>query len=85
MKSPCGTAVLLGLMLVFEPKAPNLMQRPPRDPAKPLLTRTLIVRTVIVSIFMTIGAFALFLGELQAEGETLAGAGAMIVAQLLFT
>ncbi|MEY4938616.1 MAG: hypothetical protein RIQ93_351, partial [Verrucomicrobiota bacterium] len=27
------TAIFLGLMLVFEPKDPGLMQRPPRDPA----------------------------------------------------
>lgn len=73
------TAVLLGLMLVFEPKAPNLMQRPPRDPGEPLLTRSLIIRTVLVSVFMTAGAFALFLWELRAEGETLAEARTTVV------
>ena len=30
------TAVLLGLMLVFEPKEPGLMARPPRDPQTPI-------------------------------------------------
>ena len=73
------TAVLLGLMLVFEPKAPNLMQRPPRDPAEPLLTRPLVVRTAFVSVFMTIGAFTLFLWELRAEGETLAEARTVVI------
>jgi cation-transporting ATPase F len=55
-----ATAILLGLMLVFEPKAPNLMQRSPRDSKEPLLTPSLIRRTVMVSVFMTAGAFLLF-------------------------
>ena len=37
------TAVLLGLMLVFEPKEPGLMARPPRDPQTPILTGTLVL------------------------------------------
>ena len=32
------TALLLGLMLVFEPKERDLMQRPPRDSEEPILT-----------------------------------------------
>jgi magnesium-transporting ATPase (P-type) len=39
------TAILLGLMLVFEPKEPGLMERPPRDPKRPLLTFALVMRT----------------------------------------
>ncbi len=31
------TAVLLGLMLAFEPKEPGIMQRPPRTPLRPFL------------------------------------------------
>ena len=38
------TAVALGLMLAFEPKEAGIMNRPPRDPAQPLLTRALLVR-----------------------------------------
>ena len=34
------TAVALGLMLAFEPKEAGIMQRPPRDPQRPLLTGT---------------------------------------------
>jgi cation-transporting ATPase F len=37
------------------------------------------VRTVIVSVFMTVGAFALFLWELRAEGETLAEARTAVI------
>src|SRR5690606_9084163 len=32
------TAVALGLMLAFEPKESGIMERPPRDPGRPLLT-----------------------------------------------
>ena len=42
------TAVLLGLMLAFEPKEPDIMQRPPRDPQTPLLTGELIGRILLV-------------------------------------
>ena len=35
------TAVLLGLMLAFEPKEPGIMSRPPRDPKTPILTGVL--------------------------------------------
>ena len=38
-----STAVLLGLMLAFEPKEPNLMRRKPRDPQQPILTAALDV------------------------------------------
>lgn len=54
------TAVLLGLMLSFEPKEPGLMNRPPRDPRKPLLTGELILRIVLVGLMLLVGAFGLF-------------------------
>lgn len=54
------TAVLLGLMLAFEPKERDIMSRPPRDPQVPILNGTLIVRTCIVSLILLIGAFGSF-------------------------
>ncbi len=54
------TAVLLGLMLAFEPKEPDIMQRPPRDPKTPILTGALIGRILIVSAILLIGAFGSF-------------------------
>ncbi|MBX3443439.1 MAG: cation-transporting P-type ATPase [Planctomyces sp.] len=54
------TAVFLGMMLAFEPKEPDIMTRPPRDPAEPLLTPTLIVRILIVASIMLAGAFGSF-------------------------
>jgi cation-transporting ATPase F len=58
------TAVLLGLMLAFEPKEPGVMQRMPRDPEPPILTRELITRIFLVGTLMLIGAFGLFEWEL---------------------
>ncbi len=73
------TALLLGLMLVFEPKEPGLMKRPPRDPAKPLLTFPLFMRTGLVTLIMIGGAYWLFHYELSIAGETLAEARTAVV------
>ncbi|MEW6290131.1 MAG: cation-transporting P-type ATPase [Thermodesulfobacteriota bacterium] len=58
------TAGFLGLMLAFEPKEPGIMQRPPRNPATPILTRTLSFRIVLVGGLLLIAAFGLFAWEL---------------------
>ena len=60
-----STALLLGLMLVFEPKEKDLMLRPPRDPEVNILTPTLIIRLCLVAAVMLAGAFGLFLWEQQ--------------------
>jgi Ca2+-transporting ATPase len=67
------TAVLLGLMLSFEPKEPHLMQRKPRDPQQPILTRRLMFRICLVGTLLLIGAFGLFEHELS-HGESLEAA-----------
>ena len=54
------TAVLLGLMLAFEPKEPAIMHRPPRAPDTPILTGVLIGRIALVSTVLLAGAFGLF-------------------------
>jgi cation-transporting P-type ATPase F len=54
------TAVLLGLMLAFEPKEPDIMKRQPRDPKSPIMTGALIGRIVIVSLVLLTGAFGSF-------------------------
>ncbi|HEY0944103.1 MAG TPA: HAD-IC family P-type ATPase, partial [Opitutaceae bacterium] len=73
-----GTALLLGLMLVFEPKEDGLMARPPRVPSQPILTAELVWRIVLVSLVMVVGAFALFLVE-QRAGASLAEARTVVV------
>ena len=59
------TAVLLGLMLAFEPKEPGIMARPPRDPRKPLLSAPLVVRIVFVSALLVGASSWLFHWELS--------------------
>ncbi|WP_289019176.1 cation-transporting P-type ATPase [Desulfobacter postgatei] len=54
------TALLLGLMLAFEPKESGIMVRPPRDPSMPILTAPLIRRIVMVSLLLVIGSFGFF-------------------------
>ncbi|MEZ6136727.1 MAG: HAD-IC family P-type ATPase [Pirellulaceae bacterium] len=54
------TAVLLGLMLAFEPKELDIMHRPPRDPKTPILTGELIARVLLVSGVLLVGAFGSF-------------------------
>jgi cation-transporting P-type ATPase F len=64
------TAVLLGLMLAFEPKEPGIMQRKPRDPDVPILTPTLQWRIALVSALLLAGSFGLFNWELD-NGATI--------------
>ncbi len=55
-----GTAILLGTSLVFEPKEPGIMSRPPRPPSEPLLSLGLGIRTLVVSALMAASAFGFF-------------------------
>ena len=73
-----STALLLGLMLVFEPKEEGIMARPPREPSQPILTPGLILRIGIVSLIMVAGGFALFEWE-QRQGTPLAESRTIIV------
>jgi len=59
--------VALALPLAFEAKEPDLMLRPPRRPDAPILSRFILVRTVIVAALMTAGAIGLFLWEYYVE------------------
>ncbi len=72
------TAVLLGLMLAFEPVERGIMQRPPRPPQAPVLDRPLLARIVLVSVLLLVGAYGLFLVEL-AQGSPLAEARTVAV------
>ncbi|MHB9119573.1 MAG: cation-transporting P-type ATPase [Burkholderiales bacterium] len=63
------TAVLLGLMLAFEPIEPGIMQRQPRSPQTPILTMALMLRIALVSLLLLAGSFGLFLWELNRGAE----------------
>jgi magnesium-transporting ATPase (P-type) len=67
------TAVLLGLTLAFEPAEKGIMRRPPRPPAAPVLDRALVWRILLVGVLLLLGAFGLFLLELE-RGKSLAEA-----------
>jgi len=73
------TALLLGLVLVMEPKEADIMKRPPRDPAMPLLTFDLLLRTGLVTLISLAGAFGLFWWETSQAGSTLAEARSAVV------
>jgi cation-transporting ATPase F len=73
------TALLLGLTLVFEPKESDIMQRLPRDPEEPLLTRALLMRTALVTLISLAGAFGLFAWEHGIEGKNLDEARTAVV------
>ncbi len=82
------TAVLLGLMLAFEPKEPGIMMRPPRNPKTPILTKELIGRIFIVASLLLAGAFGLFQWELLrgapvAEARTVA-VNVFVMAELFY-
>ncbi len=64
------TAGFLGLMLAFEPKEPDIMQRLPRNPDTPILTGELITRILLVGTLLLIGAFGLYEWE-RATGASI--------------
>ena len=59
------TAATLALALAFEPPERGIMQRPPRDPREPILTRLFLWRILFVSVILVIGTFGLFVWQLQ--------------------
>jgi cation-transporting P-type ATPase F len=72
------TAVLLGLMLVFEPKEKEIMSRPPRDPDSPILSGRLQFRILLVSLLLLASCFLLFRHEL-ARGASIEAARTVAV------
>jgi cation-transporting ATPase F len=71
------TALLLGLMLAFEPKETDIMQRAPHKPGSPILDRAMVERILLVSVLLCAGAFGLFewelmLGATEAQARTTA-------------
>ncbi|RPA67096.1 cation-transporting P-type ATPase [Cyclobacteriaceae bacterium YHN15] len=65
------TAVLLGLMLAFEPKEPGIMDKPPRPAKQPILTIDLIMRTLLVGTLIMMAAFGLYIYEVVYLNQSL--------------
>jgi magnesium-transporting ATPase (P-type) len=82
------TTVTLAIALAFEPPEPGVMQRPPRPPSEPLITRLLLLRVVYVSLLMTGMAFWVFEWEI-ARGQSLdaartAAVNMLVVGELVY-
>jgi len=60
-------AVALALPLAFETKERNVMDRPPRDPAEPVLSPFIVIRTFVAATLMCAGAVGLFYAEYSRE------------------
>jgi magnesium-transporting ATPase (P-type) len=72
------TAILLGLMLAFEPGEPDVMDHSPREPNSPILTGILILRILGVSFLMLAAVFSIFVWQKQ-QGYSLAMARTVAV------
>lgn len=59
--------VALALPLAFEAREPDVMKRPPRHPDAPVLSRFVVMRTLLVAALMCAGATGLFLWEYTHE------------------
>lgn len=77
------TAVTLALALAFEPAEPGVMERPPRSPQEPLITRLLAWRIAYVSMLLVAATFAVFEWEL-ARASSLEVARTAAVNMLVF-
>lgn len=77
------TAVLLGLMLAFEPKEPGIMQRTPRRANTPILDGVLLSRLGLVSGILLAGSFGLFQWSLK-SGDSVAIARTVAVNVFVF-
>lgn len=76
------TTVTLAIALAFEPGEGQLMQRPPRDPAEPLITRLLFGRVAFVTLLMIAATYSVFAWELS-RGSSLEVARTAVVNMLV--
>ncbi|MCX6851531.1 MAG: HAD-IC family P-type ATPase [Verrucomicrobia bacterium] len=72
------TAILLGLMLVFEPSEADIMKRPPRDQKTPIFDFAMFMRTGWVSAIMLAGSCWVFFYE-QSSGASIAASRTAVV------
>ena len=76
--------VALALPLAFEAHERDVMLRPPRRPDEPVLSRFVVVRTVLAALVMTAGAVGLFQWEYTAYmGQGAAHSVALAEAQTM--
>ncbi len=63
------SSVALSATLAFEPKSTDTMQRPPRQPNEPLLTKKLLWRILFISVFNLIAVLGMFEWVSQTTGN----------------
>ncbi|MEW6765384.1 MAG: cation-transporting P-type ATPase [Pseudomonadota bacterium] len=76
------TTITLALALAFEPAEGGVMQRPPRPPSEPIVTRLLLTRIIYVSILMIGVTFIVYEWEL-ARGSSIETARTAVVNMLV--
>ncbi|NJK54234.1 MAG: HAD-IC family P-type ATPase, partial [Leptolyngbyaceae cyanobacterium SU_3_3] len=62
-------SIAMTVPLAFEPKSDGVMQRSPRNPREPLLSRSLIYRILAISVFNWILIFGMFEWVRQSTGD----------------
>ena len=82
------TAVTLSLAFALEKPEANIMRRPPRDPATPLVDGFMLWRILFVTLLMALASFGLFLWE-EARGADVTTArtvavNALVVAEMFY-
>ena len=82
------TTVTLAIALAFEPAEDGVMQRPPRPPAEPLITRLVLARVAYVSVLVMGVTFAMFQWELgrgaALEEARTAAVNMLVLAQIVY-
>ncbi|MFZ5579799.1 MAG: cation-translocating P-type ATPase [Pseudomonadota bacterium] len=76
------TTITLALALAFELAEDGVMQRPPRSPGEPIITRLLLARILYVSLLMIAVAFIVYEWEL-ARGSSVETARTAVVNMLV--
>jgi cation-transporting P-type ATPase F len=78
------TALLLGLMLAFEPTERDIMMHPPRNPKRSIVTWPLIFRLLLVSVIMAAGGFWIC-NHIVGSGGDMTEARTAVVNTVVFT
>lgn len=82
------TAVTLSLAFAFERPEANIMNRPPRNPAEPLVNGFMLWRIGFVTLLMVLASFGLFLWEqhlgASVEVSRTVAVNALVVAEMFY-
>ena len=62
-----------------EPASADIMKRPPRDPAAPLLPRAAVIRSAVSGAMLAVASFAMYWWHWQSLGEAQARASSLIM------